>query len=122
MELKDRIRQAMIDRGLKPVDLCKITGMGSSKISQILNGKVTDPRLSTAIKIADALNVSLDFLAGREEPKAFTFSDAETQRLADGFSQLNRDGRFAIKEQLDFQLAKNAKNEVVQDHQISGVA
>ena len=40
--------------------------MGSSKVSQLVKGKTTDPRMSTLIALADALDVSIDWLAGRE--------------------------------------------------------
>lgn len=55
--------------------------MGSSKVSQILSGKVKDPRLSTAIKIADALDVSLDYLAGRKESPTIRMSRDESALL-----------------------------------------
>lgn len=122
MELKDRIRMAMLDKDMKPIDLCRATGMGSSKVSQILNGKVADPRLSTMVKIADALDTSLDYLAGRADHNAVLYPDAETERLAEGFSQLNRDGRMVVLDTVEFQLAKNSKSKQVPDNQVSGVA
>ena len=70
MEFKDRLASAMKRRGMSQADLCRATGMGTSKVSQILKGKVKDPRLSTAAAISDALGVSLDWLAGRDVTKA----------------------------------------------------
>lgn len=122
MTFQDRLNRVLNERNMKQVDLCRASGLSSAQVTHLVNGRTKDPTLHTAIKIADALNVSLDYLAGREEPKVLSFSDTETQHLADGFSQLNRDGRIAIKEQLDFQLAKNTKKEAVQAGKISGVA
>lgn len=79
MELKDRIYKSMISNGISQADLCRKTGMVSSKISQILQGKTTDPRLSTAVKIADALDVSLDYLAGRKQTPEIKLSSDEQQ-------------------------------------------
>lgn len=119
MAFTERFNELVSPRGVM-ARLSKSTGISAGLLSNYKNG--TDPQLTNAVKIADFFDISLDYLAGREEPDALIFSDAETQRLADGFSQLNRDGRSAIKEQLDFQLAKNAKNEIVSTDQISGVA
>ena len=43
MALKDRIAAAMRARGMSQAELSRATDMGSSKVSQILSGKVEDP-------------------------------------------------------------------------------
>ena len=45
--------------------LSKMTGLGTGRLSEIETGVTSDPRISTLIKIADALDVSLDELVGR---------------------------------------------------------
>ena len=45
--------------------LSKMTGLGTGRLSEIETGVTSDPRISTLIKIADALNVTLDELVGR---------------------------------------------------------
>ena len=120
--LKDRLKDAMRSKGMLQVDLCNATGEKSSKISQIVNGKTKDIRLSTAVKLADALDVSLDYLAGRTEPKAAPYPDVETERLTEGFSQLNRDGRMVVLDTVEFQLSKNSKSEEMPHRKVSGVA
>lgn len=125
----DRLRLAMRNKGLKQVDLCNLTGEPSSKISQLTNGKVTDPRLSTAIKIAEALEVSLDYLAGRtDNPMGFCDEeleglriDAEASAMLRGFSSLPPDGRDSVMEQVELQQLKSAAASV-QDHSVSGAA
>lgn len=87
----------------------------SSKISQIVNGKVKDPRVSTLIKIANALDVSLDYLVGRtDNPSGMCAEeleglriDAEARALLRGFGGLTPEGKHVIMEQVDFQLSKN---------------
>lgn len=94
MELRDRISAAMKVSGMSQADLSRATGMGTSKVSQILKGKVTDPRLSTAIKIADALNVSLDYLAGRESPPPIpTYKDSRQSRMNAAYEQMSDEDR-----------------------------
>lgn len=96
MEFKDRVLEALQTRGMTQADLCHITQMGSSKVSQILSGKVKDPRLSTAIKIADALDVSLDYLAGRKESKAVRMSRDESS-LLDNYRTATPSGKASIE-------------------------
>ena len=47
--------------------LSKMTGLGTGRLSEIETGITSDPRISTLIKIADALDVTLDELVGRSE-------------------------------------------------------
>ncbi|MBF1118820.1 MAG: helix-turn-helix transcriptional regulator [Solobacterium sp.] len=47
--------------------LSKMTGLGTGRLSEIETGVTSDPRISTLIKIADALDVTLDELVGRGE-------------------------------------------------------
>lgn len=82
-DLSRRIDEAMRMRGMSQADLCRATKMGSSKISYILQGKTTDPRISTLVKIADALNISLDYLAGRREDAASRLTRDESILLSD---------------------------------------
>ena len=45
--------------------LSKMTGLGTGRLSEIETGVTSDPRISTLIKIADALDVTLNELVGR---------------------------------------------------------
>ena len=81
--LSQRIDEAMRVRGMSQADLCRATKMGSSKISYILQGKTTDPRISTLIKIADALDISLDYLAGTRDDAAPRLTREESVLLSD---------------------------------------
>lgn len=81
--LNRRIEESMRLRGISQADLCRMTEMGSSKISYILQGKTTDPRFSTVVRIADALDVSLDYLAGRREDPAPRLTRDEAVLISD---------------------------------------
>lgn len=65
--LAERIQNLMDIRGISQADLARMTGMTTSNIAYIVNGKTQDPRLGSVLAIAQALNVSLDYLAGREK-------------------------------------------------------
>jgi putative transcriptional regulator len=65
--LSDRIQQAMDKRGITQADLARMTGMTTSNIAYIVNGKTKDPRFQSVLLIADALGVSLNYLAGIDD-------------------------------------------------------
>ena len=64
MTFADALNAAMDARGLRQTDLCKLTGFKSAQISMLCTGKTKDPTISTAVALAKALDVSLDYLAG----------------------------------------------------------
>ena len=80
-----------------------------------MSGRTKDPTLTTAIKIAKALDVSLDYLAGRtDNPSGMTDEelaqlkiDAEARALLRGFELLPPEGRETVQEMVDFQLSKS---------------
>lgn len=55
------------EKGINNYEIHKRTGVLESTLSEFERGKHTDLRISTLIKIADALNVTLDELVGRSE-------------------------------------------------------
>ncbi len=109
--LQKRINDELRKQGKNQNDLYD-DPRDSSKISQIVNGKVKDPRFSTVIKIARALDVSLDYLAGlTDNPEGFCGEevpiDVRAQHLLRGFELLPPEGKDAIQDQVDFQLSKS---------------
>lgn len=62
--LAERIQKVMDVRGITQADLARMTGITTSNIAYIVNGKTKDPRLQSVLAIAEALDVSLDYLAG----------------------------------------------------------
>lgn len=62
-----RMKYALIKRKMTQAELSRQTGISKEFITKIING-LSYPTITTAVKIADALGVSLDWLAGRDEP------------------------------------------------------
>lgn len=119
MGFGQRVNQVLLERGETPASLSKRLGWNNGVLSQYMNNPDKDPRLSTAVKVAKALNVSLEYLAGmEEEPKPFV-ADPQMVSVLEMFSQLPYKGKEAIMEQLEFQLSKSQS---VQDNQVPGVA
>lgn len=66
MEFKDNLKQLLIEKDMKQADLCRLSHIQTSLMSEYISGKKS-PTIGNAIQIADALDISLDTLAGREE-------------------------------------------------------
>jgi len=65
-EFKERLKEVRLKRGLTQAQLAKIIGSQSSEISKLELGKVK-PTYKTALKLVHALDVSYDYLFGRDD-------------------------------------------------------
>jgi transcriptional regulator with XRE-family HTH domain len=62
-----RIRQARIRYGMSQAELARRIGVSKNTMNLIESGKTPDPAVSRIRAIADTLNVSMDYLAGRSK-------------------------------------------------------
>ena len=63
MTYNEALRHLMHEKGVEQVDLARAIGRSRSYVSQLMSGKVKEPKLSAAFAIADALGVTVqDFL------------------------------------------------------------
>ena len=62
MELKLKLKKLMNAKGLNGQKLARLAQVSDSEISRILQGK-SRPGLENALRLAQALGVSLDYLA-----------------------------------------------------------
>lgn len=60
MTFAEALRAAMKAKGVKQVDICRATGLSDAYISMLVNGKVEDPKWSTAELVIHALGMTLD--------------------------------------------------------------
>ena len=63
----DSFKRIKKEKGINNYEIHKRTGVLESTLSEFERGKHTDLRISTLIKIADAMDVTLDELVGRSE-------------------------------------------------------
>ena len=63
--LGERIQNALDVRDMTQADLARATGLSTGLIAQIVRGRTKDPHFSNVVKIARALDVSLNYLAGK---------------------------------------------------------
>ena len=65
-EFRERLREMRLKRGLTQAQLAEMIGSQSSEISKLELGKVK-PTYKTALKLVHALDVSYDYLFGRDD-------------------------------------------------------
>lgn len=65
MGFSDNLKLIIKNRNLKQAELCRMTGIQTSLMSDYLGGKKS-PTIGNAVIIADALSISLDTLVGKE--------------------------------------------------------
>lgn len=63
--LAERIQYALDKQGISQADLARRSGLSTSVVAQIVTGYTKDPRFMSVLRIAEALGVSLEYLAGR---------------------------------------------------------
>ena len=73
-DLNTKLRKAREDRGLTQSQVSKITGISSGTISNYELGECT-PSFESIIKLANAYNCSIDYLAGRSRIEEWTGID-----------------------------------------------
>lgn len=62
--LGERVQKALDVREMTQADLARRSGLSTGLIAQIVSGRTADPRFTNVVKIAKALDVSLEYLAG----------------------------------------------------------
>lgn len=113
MNFADSLNKILDSRGLKQADLCRMSGLPTAMVSNYCNGKKI-PTLTSAIAMADALQISLDELSGCEPPKR----DLE-QELLNHFRELNEEGQeVAVNTVSGLKLAYKKRNQ----HQVAKTA
>ena len=90
-EAINRIKVAKKQRCFTNEMLSEMTNIPMGTLSKILSKETKDPQISNIVKMADALDISLDYIIMGEENK-YTLSN-ERRKILDGFSLLNKAGR-----------------------------
>jgi len=88
-------RNLLDKKNLKQADLCRLTGIESSLMSEYFNGRKS-PGLHNAKLIADALGVTLDELSGNKVKEGSYVLNNEEKRLLVKWRQLTRENKYKI--------------------------
>ncbi len=100
MEFKDKLQFYMKKNNMKQADLSHLTNIPSSLISWYVAGRKT-PSLKNIIPIANALDVSLDELTGRDEQSVVLTPHEKS--LIQKYRKLDIRGQETINKSIDIQ-------------------
>lgn len=92
-ELRDRLREALNDNNMRPIELAEKTGVPKSMVSYYLSGKSV-PKADRVYKMAQVLGVSEAWLLGYNVPKVRTEEQKKNDTLVDVVSKLRKDPDF----------------------------
>lgn len=90
--MKERLRKAMTELGVDAKWLSEKTGIPHTRINGLFNGEVhNEDRIGVGriLAIANALNVSVEWLYGKEEPSV----SIEEASIMSSLRHLNQEGR-----------------------------
>jgi len=94
-----KVRVKRQEKGYSQSELAKKSGLTQATISRLESGKVSQPRSDRIKKLADALEVTADFLVGKKDKLDFDDalrSDKMTQWLFGMYETLNREQRHYV--------------------------
>ena len=91
--VKERLRIALLEANMKPVELSERTGIPKSMISYYLNGK-TKPKADRIFVISQVLGVSEAWLLGYDVPKNRTEEQKKNDDLVQVIAKLRKDPEF----------------------------
>jgi transcriptional regulator with XRE-family HTH domain len=92
-ELRDRLREALKDNNMKPIELAERAGVPKSMVSYYLSGKSV-PKADRIYKMAQVLGVNESWLLGYPVPKVRTIEQKKNDTLVDVVSKLRKDPEF----------------------------
>lgn len=92
-ELRDRLKEAMLDKDMKPIELSNLTGIPKSMVSYYLAGR-SIPKADRVYEIAKVLGVSEAWLMGYDVPRDKTPEQKKNDDLVKVIAQLRKDSDF----------------------------
>lgn len=95
MLFKTRISELLQEHGLRQAELCRMTGIPTSLMSNYVKGKAS-PTLPNAQAIADAFGVTLDELVGRVAKSEVMCETQDEEVLLKMFRELDEEDRRTI--------------------------
>lgn len=102
MSFKENLKEAMFCKKLQTSDLALMTGINAGTISSYLKTKGSMPPADKALKLAQALGVSVDFLVNGFETKTVSSIQQkspfpiEVYKIAQDMTDLEKDELSAI--------------------------
>ena len=83
--INENLKKICEEKDISAYRLAKITQLPISVVAKIIRDEVKNPRLDTIIKIADALDVTLDELVGRKRKQTWGNLPRKIKRLLENY-------------------------------------
>ncbi len=119
-EMIGRIKTIKKSLKLSNEDLAVMSGIPKGTLAKILGSETKDPQISNIIKIAQALDVTTDYLIYGETRRETTPLSTSESSLLSGFRSLNEEGQDKVLAYIDDLnragiYKKHTQSELVQD-------
>ncbi len=103
MSFKDNLKEELSFQGMLVKDLAEKTGLNQASLSNYLRENSSIPSADIAVKIAKALNVSVEYLVSGKKSLSDDNQEFNCQiiRLAKKLSKINRDDLKHIEALID---------------------
>jgi transcriptional regulator with XRE-family HTH domain len=99
MGFKENLKSELIYKDMMVKELAVKTGISRHTLDNYLNVRAAVPTLDAAVKIAQALGVSVEYLAtGKESPYANIPTNSEIRNLLQNYNLLNEEDRKIVTE------------------------
>ena len=95
--LGKKIKELRLANELTIKDLSKKTGIGQSTISELETGKAKKPRIDTLVKIANVLEVDVNYLLGNDKDDMQIINNPELKEFVDLYLQTDDETKKLIK-------------------------
>jgi len=106
-DLATRIKSSRLKAKLSQEQVAEKAGLSQAVVSQLESG-ARNPSVQTLEKLADALDVSFEALAGRESMEDM-LSDRKILKVAEYMSEMDADKKDHLLEFAEFLVKKNKK-------------
>ncbi len=101
MGFKENLKSELIYKDMLVKELAMKAGISQHTLNNYLNVREHLPTLDAAVKIAQALGVSVEYLAtGKEPPQASIPMNHESITLVQNYNLLNEDDRAIVTEHM----------------------
>lgn len=116
-EMLKRIKQQKKIKGYNNDDIARITGISKSTLSKILAGITKEPPVATIIKIAQALDTTVDYLVYGNKGNQHSYTQYETE-LINKYRNLDARGKSTVDNVIDFEYKQSQKRKIMSEYEI----
>ena len=118
MGFKENLKSELAYKDMLVKELAQKTGISRHTLDNYLNVREHLPTIDVAVKIAHALDVSVEYLVTGKEPAQTSIPmNHETIKLVQNYNSLNEDDRRIVTEHIQLLLKYRRKNTPKEDEE-----